>query len=751
MSLTPEGWQEVLRLYEGARVLAATEREAYLAQKCTDPGLLSEVRRMLAAASVKEFLEPPPRQEPAAGRELGDFTLLEEIGRGGMGVVYRARQRPLARVVAVKILPGSLGLTPRQIDRFRREARAAARLQHPNIVAVLTVGEERGMRYFAMEFVDGFNLAEELIRLRADLGVQGDERAHLPSSHASDYFRAVAEKMRQAADGLQHAHQHGVVHRDVKPSNLLLDHEGHVKLVDFGLARDDEQGSVSSSGDLLGTPHYMSPEQARAHRHGVDHRTDVYSLGVVLYELLTLKRPFEGATSQEVIDNLLLKEPARIRKLNHRVPRDLETICLTAMAKEPHERYSDAAALRDDLTRFLSHEAIVARPPSVLALARRFGFRHRKALAAAALVLVGGGLGWRVSEVLAAERIYVSIEAPGHEGASVWDRMITPLTPEMSAPRRLGSIPLRRELVSPGLHRFTIEAPDVGFAELTRVLRGSDGSCELSAVIRPTAEVLEASAAPDTDAPMVLIPAGEFVYGVETKAGDGWPPHYRRQRLSLPAFWIDRYEVSNAQYLSFVRASGRAWPTLWPVEGSPEWATLPADFGRLPVTGVSYLDALAFAEWAGKRLPTEWEWEKAARGTEGFELPWQADSSGGWDESALTLAVVDRPYRVSARGRLGNYLEQVAPVDSMPEGASSFGLHHVLGNAREWTESLGSSTAALVDGVGVKPDWERHVMRGGGFDLQAGGWALCSFAIGPDDHLDAIHKNGFRCAKGASP
>jgi len=740
--MNAERWAEVCRLYDLALERPESEREGFLRRECAEPTIVAEVLRMLAARPAAEFLEPLRYEEPAAGQELGDFTLLEELGRGAMGVVFRALQKPLQRMVAVKVMLGSFTLTQRQIDRFQREARAAAKLSHPNIVAVLTVGEERGVRFFAMEYVQGSNLADEILRLRADLDAERDDHAHLPSSRASDYFRFVAELVRQAADGLHYAHENKVVHRDIKPSNLLLDRAGHVKIVDFGLARDEEQGTMSTSGDVVGTPHYMSPEQARAHRSTIDHRTDVYSLGVVLFELLTLKRPFEGKTLQEVITNLLQREPAKIRKLNSRVPRDLETICATAMEKDRRERYPDAGAMRDDLARFLAHEAIHARPPSGLAMVRRFALRHRKPLAAAALVLVASSAGWRVNEVLGAERAYVTIEAPGHEGAVVWDRMITPLTPQMSAPRRVGVIPVREQRVDLGLHRFTVEEPNGGFAELTRVLRGPGQTYEFSTVLRPTPQVTGSP-----EAPMVPIPAGEFVYGVEgAEEDEDWPPHYRRQLVFLPLFWIDRYEVSNAQYEAFVRETNHRWPKLWPADGSAEWNSLPPTWPRLPATGVSYLDALAFAEWAGKRLPTEWEWEKAARGTEGFELPWQADSSNGWDESALERAVVDRPYRISVRERLRNYMEQVAPVDSFPEGRSPFGLHHTLGNAREWTESLFYQIDAFG---GISPDWETHIMRGWAFDEQPGGWALFGFAEVFADHWEAMHKNGFRCAKSA--
>jgi serine/threonine protein kinase len=207
-----------------------------------DQELADEVLRILRARPRSGFLEAPsldPEAPADPPRRMGDFDLFEEIGRGGMGVVYRAQQRSLNRVVAVKVLPPSLALTARQVDRFQREARATARLQHPNVVTVLTVGAENGTRYFAMEYVRGQNLADELKRLREQKGVEDATGAHLPSSQAETYFRSIAELMRQAASGLHHAHQHGIVHRDVKPSNLLLDELGNLRIVDFGARVDD--------------------------------------------------------------------------------------------------------------------------------------------------------------------------------------------------------------------------------------------------------------------------------------------------------------------------------------------------------------------------------------------------------------------------------------------------------------------------------------------------------------------------------
>jgi formylglycine-generating enzyme required for sulfatase activity len=406
--VNPQRWQRLNELYPLALQVPAEELEAWLAERCgDDPELVAELRRLLAAKPSKQFIEPPtpaslaPLPPEVSGRTLGDFQLLSEIGRGGMGVVFRAWQRSVGRMVAVKVLPPSLTLSEHKVERFAREARAVGKLQHPGIAAVLSVGFEQGLHYFAMELVDGHNLARELEHLRARARGQSTTSGSLPDTRAEAYLRTVARVVRDAADALAFAHQHGIVHRDVKPANLLIDSGGRVKLVDFGLARDEALGTITRTGELAGTPHYMSPEQARAKRGAVDHRTDVYSLGVVLFELLTLKRPFEGRSSHEIVSAILFRDPPRVRALNARVPRDLELVCQTAMAKEVRERYADAAALRDDLDRFLNHQSIVAKAPAPWERGWRWARRHQTALALAGVALAAlllGGAWMRARE-----------------------------------------------------------------------------------------------------------------------------------------------------------------------------------------------------------------------------------------------------------------------------------------------------------------------------------------------------------------
>ncbi|MHC4452170.1 MAG: protein kinase domain-containing protein, partial [Planctomycetota bacterium] len=326
-----------------------------------------------------------PEQLP--GGILGDFRIIREVGRGGMGVVYEAEQISLGRRVALKVLPFAAVFDDRHLQRFKNEAQAAASLHHTHIVPVHAVGQERGVHYYAMQFIDGRSLAQVVEELR-----RGPPEPSQPlsvitkgkSTRDAEYSRAVARIGIQAAEGLAHAHDRGVVHRDIKPANLMVDPLGHLWVTDFGLATIQRSDSnLTLTGDLLGTVRYMSPEQALAKRVPIDHRTDIYSLGVTLYELLTLQPAFPGSNVQQVMEAIAFREPTLARNLNGAIPLDLETILLKTMAKDPGERYSDAEALRADLVRFLEDKPIRARRPSLLTRVEKWARRHRP------LVLIG--------------------------------------------------------------------------------------------------------------------------------------------------------------------------------------------------------------------------------------------------------------------------------------------------------------------------------------------------------------------------
>ncbi len=344
-------------------------------------------------------------EQSTAAKRLGDFEIGPEIGRGGMGVVYEARQISLDRKVALKVLPFAAVWDQKQIARFRNEAQAAAQLQHPNIVPVFAVGQDRGVHFYAMQFIAGQSLDEAVRELRqeAEHAASGEtmlaattDYAPQPTSTFSQqysagrtaYCRAVAKLGVQAAQALHHAHEYGVVHRDVKPSNLMVDHHGKLWITDFGLARVQNSPGITVSGDVVGTLRYMSPEQAAGNHALVDLRTDVYGLGATLYELLTLRPAFPGEDRHQVLRAIEAQQPTAPRSLNADIPVDLETIVLQAMAKSRDGRYATAEALAEDLNRFLEGKPTLARRPTLADRTAKWFRRHRVAAAAAALVLV---------------------------------------------------------------------------------------------------------------------------------------------------------------------------------------------------------------------------------------------------------------------------------------------------------------------------------------------------------------------------
>src|SRR5262245_1049867 len=373
---------------------------------CRDcPELLPEVRRRLQDLRLIDaqfgalFPEPgltadtgPITPGPPAGPpQVPGYEMEAVLGQGGMGVVYRARQRALGRPVAIKMLLAGPFASPQELGRFRRETAALACLRHSNIVQVYDAGDAEGRPYFAMELVEGGSLAQKL--------------AGRPQP-----ARAAAALVSTLAGAVALAHKSGIVHRDSKPANILLTADGTPKVSDFGLARRlGGEDSLTRTGAVLGTPSYMAPEQASGQAGTVGPAVDVYALGTILYELLTGRPPFRAETAAETLRQVIDQEPVPPSRLNSIVPRDLETICLQCLHKEPERRYATAAALAEDLGRFLRGEAIAARPERWLGrLARRVRRRpiFSAAVAAgmlAAVALAGGAL-WLIFERAATER-----------------------------------------------------------------------------------------------------------------------------------------------------------------------------------------------------------------------------------------------------------------------------------------------------------------------------------------------------------
>src|SRR5437588_7377909 len=351
------------------------------------PGcLLESGLNLLAAEEEKATSDLTPKHHATKSQrfaemlgELGDYELLEEVGRGGQGVVFRTRQKSLNRIVALKVIGLGQWATKAHLKRFRLEAEAAASLDHPCIVPIYEVGERDGQCYFSMKFIEGGQL-DEVVK-------------QTPMS-----IRQAVELIAKVARTVHYAHEHGILHRDIKPGNILLDQKGEPHLTDFGLARlVESESSVTQTLDVLGTPSYMAPEQALGNNAAVSSATDVYGLGAVLYQLLTGHPPFAGGATYETIKLLLDTEPRQPRLLNPKIDRDLSTICLKCLEKDPKRRYSSALALAEDLERWLRHEPIQARHTGVFARGGKWVRRNpTSALLVASLVGLAAAAGWIV-------------------------------------------------------------------------------------------------------------------------------------------------------------------------------------------------------------------------------------------------------------------------------------------------------------------------------------------------------------------
>src|SRR5438132_1603602 len=330
-----------------------------------------------AAPHVKKV--PRPAKTLA---NFGDYELLEEIGRGGQGVVYRARQKSLNRTVALKVIGLGHWATEAHLKRFRREAESAASLEHPGIVPIHEVGERDGSCYFSMKFIEGGQLDAVA------------KREAMP-------IRRAAELIAKVARIVHYAHEHHILHRDIKPGNILLDQEGEPHLTDFGLARLIEtESTVTRTIEVLGTPSYMAPEQAVGNNAQLTAATDVYGLGAVFYQLLTGHPPFAGGTAYETIRLVLESEPRPPRQWNPKIDRDLSTICLKCLEKDPKRRYSSALALAEDLERWLKHEPILARRTGFIARGKKWLQRNPTTSAVVtlslALIAAAGWIVWKI-------------------------------------------------------------------------------------------------------------------------------------------------------------------------------------------------------------------------------------------------------------------------------------------------------------------------------------------------------------------
>jgi serine/threonine-protein kinase len=617
-------------------------------------------------------------QQDRLNEVLGSkYQILCPIGGGGMARVYLARHRLHGGLFAVKVLVDHLAQDPRIVARFEQEARMAATLaSHPNIVPIFDIGSGAGLHYMIMQFIAGEDLARYLRR---------EGRLSLPDA---------ANVMAQAAEALSCAEAKRIVHRDLKLANMLLDEGGRIKLLDFGISRiTDIADGLTRPGESIGTPHYMSPEQIRG--EACDIRSDLYSLGVVFFELISGQRPFEHESVTAIQIAHLSSAPPSLVSLDPNLPAGADDIVQKLLSKRPEDRYQNTAELLNDLVAHGAHQGPGALRPKIDP--------------------------WLSEAIENAERtaLLQHTKPPGLEtpaGSPVSVATVSSTAATVPAVERNSVVAQPSPVLEKSSKTLLAVVIVCGLALLLGgigfvVWRSQHAGTADRAATSTKAETTLPPVYSDVHGRMALVAAGPFLFG-EKGSSDA-------KTMMLPAFYIDETEVSNAEYRKFCEATGH------PAPPTPDYNTHP----NYPAAGVSYEDAKAYATWAGKRLPTEEEWEKAARGTDERTFPW---GDTPWDSGVP---------------------QKLEPVDSEPSRRSPYGAYNMAGNVFEWTASPYSPGADDLDnmkraigGQNFSSQWQ--IVKGGSFP--SGGSQY--FAISRRRALPADQRSpwiGFRCVRDA--
>lgn len=634
---------------------------------------------------------PQAEQQQRLSEIVGNkYQILCRIGGGGMAQVYLARHRLHGGLFAIKVLAEHLADDPLIVSRFEHEARMAASLaNHPNIVPIFDIGEGNGLHYLVMQFIAGEDLASFLRR---------EGPIALPSA---------ANIIAQATEALSCAESRHIVHRDLKPANMLLDESGRIKLLDFGISRiADLSDGLTRPGECVGTPYYMSPEQVRG--EPCDIRSDLYALGVVFFELLAGQRPFENESAPAVQIAHLTTPPPSLLASNPALPQACDDIVQKLLAKRPEDRYQSTRELLDTLIAYGASAGPGELRPTINP-GLQHAIRRAQELPLDRQSASNPVLARSVSDT---PTIPVAVQNGGAGSAGLVSSAAAADPAPQAATASASPKPAETRTSSSRLW-ITVAA--------TAVLLAVVGMVTMFWLRHPKPVVAPTNASVASLLPvisnvhgrMLPVPAGSFLFG---SAAD-----HSGQTITLPAFYIDETEVSNAEYRAFCEATGHTPPQV------PDYKTHP-DY---PVSGVSYEDAVAYAVWAGKRLPTEEEWEKAARGTDGRTYPW---GNAPW---------------------IGDVPSGLQPVNANPLRRGPYGAYNMAGNVWEWTATPYVPTPAdltamkqLLRGQSFSADW--RMMKGG------------SFRPGDSEDFDVTRHRplpvdarspwiGFRCARNAPP
>ncbi len=612
------------------------------------------------------------------------YQIEEKIGEGGMGKVYRATHIQIGHTVAVKILHSQLATDQTAIERFRREARAAAYIQHPNAVAVTDFGvmSDTGMAYLVMEFLTGIEL-RQMIKERKQLDYE-------------ETFIIV----HQTCSALQAAHIKGIIHRDLKPDNIWLvksdDDIPRVKVLDFGIAKlktDTESNQLTQQGMIVGTPYYMSPEQCKSEE--LDARSDIYSLGIILYEMLTGQVPFLAATPVGVVLKHANEAPRPLRELRDSIPEPLEAVVLRALQKERKDRQESAAQLSQELENALYEAGVELKvlgtnTPQSIFPSSSMPYTGYRSISPDRSRSFDPSQSSRTPPPALAQSGVSGVATPGKTDTT--KDLFQTTVPDSS---------LIGRLLSP----FTGAGGDETLRQRKLLYIGLAAGLAVVLIVgiiwfafTPSPSIEQPPGGPPVPPPngaptlvipegMVLIQGGKFMMGSDDPGADAdvKPAH----EVTVPEFLLDETEVTNQQYQQFVRATGHAAPSHW------QNGEFPSGEANLPVWNVSWEDAKAFAAWAKKRLPTEAEWEYAARGSNNLKYPWGLNWSPRYSNSKEDSR--DKP----------------VAVRSYPGGKSWCGIYDLAGNVSEWVEDEYRPYRFSP----APPDPGKMIYRGGAYNL----------------------------------
>lgn len=777
-----ERWQHIKSVVQSVLLLPKSQQERYITKTCKDDlSLRSDIEQLLKAieaAEEEEFMAQPvfdsdklisnlsvsPHSisslKDLIGKKIGSYHITEPLGAGGMGVVYEAYDKRLNRTVALKFLSRHL-CTDQARKRFFTEARAAAALDHPNIAVVHDIGEtEKGQPFISMACYKGETLKDKIMR------------GPLPVEEALDYTT-------QIISGLKEAHAAGILHRDIKPANIIITEDGVVKILDFGLAKVTDT-SLTKQGKRMGTIAYMSPEQIRGER--VDQRTDIWSLGVILYEMLTGERPFRGEHDQAVIYNILNEAPLQPDNLRPEIPSALSKIVITMLNKDRGQRTPSTDKILKSFEQLMETAEDSRKTPYANAVRPIVVFPLILLFLLAAMVLMpqiytsgreraqellpqieqnvqAGNYGTafdlanqaeqhlegnaRLARLMAVISDSLTVTSQP-EGARVY---LQRYTPEQEGPLQdstfVGTTPIENRRVARTGYRIRIEKE--GFVPVERTISSalkSDKSIGTSVVaLNPAAtnivgfdihaRLLKAEDIPPN---MVFVPGDTYQL-----VGAGAPT---KRKASLNDYLIDKYEVSNEQYHRFIRAGGYKNKSYWKhpfiregrrlsweeamkhltdqtgLPGPRHWSSqeFPDSKDTYPVRNITWYEAAAYAAWAGKRLPTIFEWEKAARN----------GAYTHFDDQMMPWGLVDIEQTPEHRANFSS--SGTESVDSYPFGASPYGAYNMAGNVKEW--ALNKTT--------------------GGYLFMGGSWQDPMYLFseyGVESGFFASPAVGFRCAK----